>query len=109
MKMPEATFCIWVNVSKLGTSTEITKYLIDEAKVNVNDGKFYGSMGEGHLRVVTGCFWDDKDCFDALDRMAELFESLAKKRNCIGEIILQEKNKGEVLWKKTKLLNLEVG
>ena len=55
----------FAKLSKLGTSTEITKYLIDEAKVNVNDGKFYGSMGEGHLRVVTGCFWDDKDCFDA--------------------------------------------
>lgn len=80
MKMPEATFCIWVNVSKLGTSTEITKYLIDEAKVNVNDGKFYGSMGEGHLRVVTGCFWDDKDCFDALDRMADAFRKLGKEK-----------------------------
>ena len=77
MKMPEATFCIWVNVSKLGTSTEITKYLIDEAKVNVNDGKFYGSMGEGHLRVVTGCFWD---CFDALDRMADAFRKLGKEK-----------------------------
>lgn len=83
MKMPEATFLIWINVSKLGTSTEVTKYLIDEAKVNVNDGKFYGSMGEGHLRVVTGCFLEDKDCFAALDRMADAFRKLGKEKGIV--------------------------
>lgn len=81
MQMPEATFCIWINVSGLGTSTEITKYLIEEARVNVNDGKFYGSMGQGHLRVVAGCFWDDADCFAALDRMGEALRKLAEKKN----------------------------
>ena len=83
MLMPEATFCIWVNISGLGTSTEVTKYLIEEARVNVNDGKFYGSMGEGHLRVVTGCFWDDKDCFAAIDRMAAAFRKLAETKGLV--------------------------
>lgn len=81
MKMPEATFCIWINISGLGTSTEITKYLIEEARVNVNDGKFYGTMGQGHLRVVTGCFWNDSDCFAALDRMADALHRLAEKKH----------------------------
>ena len=80
MKMPEATFLIWINISKLGTSTEVTNYLIEEARVNVNDGKFYGSMGSGHLRVVTGCFWEDKDCFNALDRMGMALRKLGKEK-----------------------------
>lgn len=80
MQMPESTFMLWINISRLGTSTEVTNYLIREAKVNVNDGKFYGSQGEGYIRVVAGCFWEDQDCFAALDRMADAFRRLAEQK-----------------------------
>lgn len=80
MQMPESTFMLWINISKLGTSTEITKYLIDEAKVNVNDGKFYGDQGKGHIRVVAGCFYQDEDCFAVFERMAEAFRKLSKQK-----------------------------
>lgn len=80
MLMPEATFMLWINVSGLGTSTEVTNYLIQEARVNVNDGKFYGDQGKGHIRVVAGCFWDDEACFAAMDRMAEAMRKMAREK-----------------------------
>ena len=80
MQMPEATFLLWVNVGRLGSSTEITQYLVKEAKVNINDGKFYGDMGQGHIRVVAGCFWDDEACFAALDSMAAALRKLAEEK-----------------------------
>lgn len=83
MLMPEATFMLWINISGLGTSTEVTRYLIEEAKVNVNDGKFYGDQGRGYIRLVAGCYWKDEDCYAAMDRMAEAFRKLAKKKGLL--------------------------
>ncbi len=48
--MPEATFLIWVNISQLGTSTEIAKLLREHAKVAATTGSNYGKYGEGSLR-----------------------------------------------------------
>ena len=50
------------------------------AKVSLNDGKFYGDQGKGCLRLVDGCFWDDKDSFAAMDRMAAAFRKLAAQK-----------------------------
>ncbi|MCH4014591.1 MAG: pyridoxal phosphate-dependent aminotransferase [Solobacterium sp.] len=81
MRMPEAGFYAWINVSKLGDSSEIVQYLIDEAKVNCNDGKFYGELGSGYLRLILAVFWNDEDCYRALDRMAAAFRKLAEKKH----------------------------
>lgn len=80
MRMPEAGFFVWIDVSQLGDSSEITQLLVEEARVSVNDGKFYGDMGNGHLRLIDGCFWDDADSYAAMDRMAETFRKLANKK-----------------------------
>ena len=82
MEMPEAGFYIWIDVSGLGDSSEITAYLASEAKVSLNDGKFYGKQGNGYLRLIDGCFWNDEDCYAAMDRMAEAFRKLAEKKVC---------------------------
>ncbi len=80
MRMPEAGFFVWIDVSQLGDSSEITQLLVEEARVSVNDGKFYGDMGNGHFRLIDGCFWDDADSYAAMDRMAETFRKLAHKK-----------------------------
>ena len=80
LRMPEAGFFVWIDVSQLGDSSEITQLLVDEARVSVNDGKFYGDMGNGHLRMIDGCFWEDADSYAAMDRMAEPFRKLAHKK-----------------------------
>ena len=80
MALPEAGFFVWIDVSALGDSSEITAYLAEEALVSLNDGKFYGDMGNGHLRLIAGCFWHDKESIADLDRMAAAFRKLAERK-----------------------------
>ena len=80
MSMPEAGFYAWINISRLGDSTDITSYLAENALVSLNDGKFYGTQGDGYLRLILACFWEDKDCFAAIDRMAAAFKKLANEK-----------------------------
>lgn len=69
MLMPQSGFLCWVDVSKLGNSSDIVAYLVKEAKVSVNDGVNYGPGGQGHLRVVLGVYKDDEKVIAALNRM----------------------------------------
>lgn len=78
--MPEAGFYFWINVKELGSSSEIVKYLVEEALVNCNDGKFYGTQGDGFLRVIFAVFDKDEDCLAAFDRMAAAFRKRAKEK-----------------------------
>lgn len=71
MALPESGFLCWVDVSRLGTSSEIAAYLVKEAKVSVNDGINYGSGGEGHLRIVLGVYRDTKKVVEALLRIRD--------------------------------------
>ena len=80
MGMPEAGFYAWVDVSALGSSAEITARCASEALVSLNDGSFYGSQGEGYLRLILACFWEDADCFAAVDRLAALFRKIAEEK-----------------------------
>ncbi len=69
MLMPQSGFLCWVDVSKLGSSSDIVDYLVKKAKVSVNDGVNYGPGGQGHLRVVLGVYKDDEKVIAALNRM----------------------------------------
>lgn len=71
MKLSESGFLGWVDVSKLGSSSDIVSYLIKEAKVCVNDGINYGQGGEGHFRIVLGVYEDNEKVFDALYRIKD--------------------------------------
>ena len=71
MPLMESGFYGWVNVSRLGDSSEITAYLAEEAKTLVNDGKFYGDQGAGHLRIIYGVF-ADRLCAALAKRAAQL-------------------------------------
>ena len=56
-----------MDVSRLGSSTEIVEYLLKEARVSVNDGVNYGIGGEGHIRIVLGVYKDNRKVVDALE------------------------------------------
>lgn len=71
VQLPQSGFLCWVDVSELGSSTDICAYLIKEAKVALNDGINYGPGGEGHLRIVLGVYEEDQKVIDALHRMAD--------------------------------------
>jgi aspartate/methionine/tyrosine aminotransferase len=78
--MPESGFYSWINVSKLGDSSEICEFLIGDAKVAVNDGKAYGHEGSGYIRVIHGALTNEEQAVDALLRMKESLERLAKSK-----------------------------
>jgi aspartate/methionine/tyrosine aminotransferase len=78
--MPESGFMCWLDVSELGDSSDVYTYLIEEAKVACNDGKSYGKLGEGHLRLVIGCYWDDDKSIDAMHRVAEALRKLSLEK-----------------------------
>ena len=71
MKLSESGFLGWVDVSRLGSSSDIVSYLIKEARVCVNDGINYGKGGEGHFRIVLGVYEDNEKVFDALYRIKD--------------------------------------
>ena len=48
----EGTYLAWVNIAQTGmTSTQVTKKILDDGKVLVNDGAIYGKAGEGFIRI----------------------------------------------------------
>ena len=48
----EGSYLAWVDVTPTGmTSAEVTKKLLDDAKVLVNDGAMYGKAGDGFIRI----------------------------------------------------------
>jgi aspartate/methionine/tyrosine aminotransferase len=69
VQLPQSGFLCWVDVSRLGNSSDIVSYLIKEAKVSVNDGINYGPGGDGHLRIVLGVYRNDEKVIDALYRI----------------------------------------
>lgn len=84
MQMPQSSFLAWIDVSALGDSTEVMEYLVREARCLVNDGKSYGPMGQGHLRISYGCVKNDDELFAAVDRMAAALERLAAGASTAG-------------------------
>lgn len=70
----------WLDVSALGTSQEVVNYLMEHARVSVNDGSAYGAQGKGHIRIVHGCFAQDERAADAYGRIRAALLQLAKEK-----------------------------
>ncbi len=52
---PESTFLLWLDFRQCGMChDELNQFLLDEAKLGFNDGKIYGSDGEGFMRMNIG-------------------------------------------------------
>lgn len=81
IQLPQSAFLSWIDISRLGTSDEIVDYLVEDARVFVNAGNCYGSQGEGHLRIVQGCYADEQTLQDAIKRIRM---SLMKKSKQLG-------------------------
>lgn len=81
--LPESGFLSWLNISRLGSSAEVAAYLTKEAKVVVNEGTYYGSEGEGYLRIVHGCFWDEEKAVSAYRRIKDALTKLAHEKGIV--------------------------
>lgn len=51
----EATYLLWLDVSKVGESTKLAEYLKDEAGVYLSPGSIYGEAGKYFLRLNIAC------------------------------------------------------
>jgi len=83
MDMSESGILSWINISQLGTSEEVSAYILKEAKILVNEGTPYGSQGKGYLRIVSSCFNEDGDAENALTRIKEALTKLAIEKGII--------------------------
>ena len=74
----EATYLAWVDIRPSGlTSDEMTRRLLDEAKVMVNSGLMYGAAGEGFIRINFAL--PRKRLMTALDRIIREIKTLPKQ------------------------------
>ncbi len=85
MKVSESGFLSWVDVSKLGTESEIMAYLGEHAQVSINSGLPYGEKGKGHIRIVHGVFASDEELEAAILRMRDALLRLSKEKGICEE------------------------
>jgi cystathionine beta-lyase len=53
---PQATYLVWLNFTDYGMKNEeLMKFVIEKAKVGLNDGARFGADGDGWLRINIGC------------------------------------------------------
>ena len=83
MKMSESGILSWLDISALGTSQEVADYLLEHAKIMVNQGTPYGAQGEGHIRIVTACFAKDEDALIRFERIKASLTELAKTKGLL--------------------------
>jgi cystathionine beta-lyase len=56
MIRPEATYMIWLDFRELGLSNEeLKKFVLEKAKLGLNDGPVFGPGGEGFQRMNVAC------------------------------------------------------
>ena len=56
VKRPEGTFLAWLDFRSLGLApAELSRLLLEEARVVLNDGRSFGQGGEGFQRLNFGC------------------------------------------------------
>jgi cystathionine beta-lyase len=51
---PEGTFLAWLDWSRVGLGMNPQQFLLQEARVGLNDGLEYGTEGEGFVRLNFG-------------------------------------------------------
>jgi cystathionine beta-lyase len=51
----EATFLVWLDCKELRMShDDLVDFFVDKAKLGLNDGKSFGHVGEGFMRLNVG-------------------------------------------------------
>ena len=73
--MPEGAFFAFPNIKKFGkNSVDMSRYLLDQARVSTIPGSAFGEGGEGHVRVVFKT--NVKEIERGLHRIAEALSKL---------------------------------
>lgn len=80
MQLAESSFLSWLDVSALGSDSDIAAYLNEKALVSINVGTPYGEQGRGHLRIVDGVFGTEEELQAAMNRMRIALLELAAEK-----------------------------
>ena len=74
--LPEGTIYAFPDIRGTGRSSQaLADALLDQARVVVEAGSFYGSAGEGHLRICFGSVTHD-EIDEAMERLSRFFNNL---------------------------------
>ena len=84
MRIPESGILSWINIAQLGSSEEVASYILEHARVLVNEGVPYGEHGEGFLRIVTGCFSSDMQAEEVILRIKAALIELGQARKKVS-------------------------
>ena len=72
---PEATYLVWLDFSAYRMNDkQLNKFLIEKAKVGLNNGSRFGRNGNGYMRINIGC--PLSIVVEALNRIYEAFRDL---------------------------------
>jgi len=66
LSTPEGTYLAWLDCSKLGLKNP-AEFFLDQAKVALNSGEWFGEVFKDHVRINFGC--PKKTLSDALERI----------------------------------------
>jgi cystathionine beta-lyase len=81
MIKPEGTFLVWLDFSTLGIShNQLEDFLLDKAKVALDDGAKFGKGGEGFQRINIAC------------PRSTLSKALTRIHNAVKELKQNQKN-----------------
>jgi cystathionine beta-lyase len=72
---PEATYLVWLDFREYGMDDkQLTKFIVKQAKVGLNNGARFGSGGNGWMRLNIGC--PLSILAEGLERLKNAFEKL---------------------------------
>lgn len=56
VQIPEATYLLWIDFSRLGMEQlDLISFLLQEARIALNDGNAFGTKGQGYMRMNIAC------------------------------------------------------
>jgi cystathionine beta-lyase len=67
LREPEGTYLAWLDCRRTGVPGNPYEFFLEKARVAFNDGRIFGSGGEGFVRLNFGC--PRSILVDALERM----------------------------------------
>jgi cystathionine beta-lyase len=74
MAKPEGTYLAWLDCRETGIPKNPCEFFIEKGRVGLNDGKTFGSGGEGFVRLNFGC--PREVLSEGLARIRQALESL---------------------------------
>ncbi|MBO2944028.1 pyridoxal phosphate-dependent aminotransferase [Paenibacillus sp. F411] len=74
--LPEATYLLWLDFRALGLpDKELSKFLVEDAKLGLNNGASFGTVGDGFMRMNVAC-----TSATLQEAMRRLEEALSRRR-----------------------------